>query len=330
MGGRICECCQLDLDLPTRSACRITCGTSSQHRADGQLLPQVDPPTESYSHPMSVPSYNAPTTADVPEPPELAPISAIGQVMHHTATPLSEQRTIVADGPDKAKAKWETLERPIPQIQYGPRWCRFCRINKPDRTHHCRHCGTCVLQFDHHCIWVGQCVGWANHKVWRMREQAEMTVLHDLLLLGNVILFLHAGHSRCLSRSCRRDRRAGRCYHSSVRPDNGSRLIHRSALFGIFTASMFGSHVYLIITGKSTVESFSGQDQSQHESRYLQAQLGFWTGSRDATKVKKKWKAEWGGSEVDERWRVGGAMTLWRQEMGKQWYGWIREFLDCS
>lgn len=97
----------------------------------------------------------------------------------------------------------------------------------------------------------------------------------------------------------------------------------RSALFGLFTSMMYATHVYLIITGKSTVESFSGQDQSQHESRYLQTQLGFWTGSRDAKKAKRKWKEEWGGSNVDERWRVGGALNLWKREMGVKWYEWI-------
>nr|ODO04468.1 vacuolar protein [Cryptococcus depauperatus CBS 7855] len=67
----------------------------------------------------------------------------------------------------KSKAKvrnWREVERPVPFVEYVPRWCQFCEIVKPDRTHHCRHCGTCVLQFDHHCVWIGQCVGWSNHK----------------------------------------------------------------------------------------------------------------------------------------------------------------------
>ena len=86
---------------------------------------------------------------------------------------------------------------------------------------------------------------------------------------------------------------------------------------------MFAQHLYLIMTGRSTVESFAGQDQGQHEARYLQTQLGFWKGSVDAKKARRKWKEEWGGSEVDERWRVGGAMALWKQEMGEKWYEWI-------
>ncbi len=48
----------------------------------------------------------------------------------------------------KGVKDWREVERPMPRLEVGPRWCRFCEVNKPDRTHHCRHCGTCVLQFD--------------------------------------------------------------------------------------------------------------------------------------------------------------------------------------
>lgn len=40
------------------------------------------------------------------------------------------------------------IPRPKPFVPTGPRWCQYCTLIKPDRTHHCRHCGTCVLQFD--------------------------------------------------------------------------------------------------------------------------------------------------------------------------------------
>lgn len=99
----------------------------------------------------------------------------------------------------------------------------------------------------------------------------------------------------------------------------------RSGLFGLFTVTMFAQHAYLILTGKSTVEAFSGQDQSQQEERVLRQQLGFWSNSVDGHKVKRIWREEWGGTNVDERWRTGGAMALWKREMGEQWYEWICE-----
>ena len=33
------------------------------------------------------------------------------------------------------------------------RFCRRCRIFKPDRAHHCGTCERCVLRLDHHCVW---------------------------------------------------------------------------------------------------------------------------------------------------------------------------------
>mmetsp|Transcript_19965 Transcript_19965/g.38690 ORF Transcript_19965/g.38690 Transcript_19965/m.38690 type:complete len:339 (-) Transcript_19965:169-1185(-) len=44
------------------------------------------------------------------------------------------------------------------------RFCSFCTLYKPDRTHHCRICGTCTLRMDHHCPWLNNCVGYANYK----------------------------------------------------------------------------------------------------------------------------------------------------------------------
>ena len=40
----------------------------------------------------------------------------------------------------------------------GVRWCRECRVVKPDRCHHCSSCQRCVLKMDHHCPWLGWCI----------------------------------------------------------------------------------------------------------------------------------------------------------------------------
>jgi len=44
------------------------------------------------------------------------------------------------------------------------RFCRKCRVYKPDRAHHCSDCNRCVLKMDHHCPWINNCVGFANQK----------------------------------------------------------------------------------------------------------------------------------------------------------------------
>jgi len=46
----------------------------------------------------------------------------------------------------------------------GRRFCTFCRVFKPDRTHHCRQTGRCVLKMDHYCNWVSNCIGFRNYK----------------------------------------------------------------------------------------------------------------------------------------------------------------------
>lgn len=44
------------------------------------------------------------------------------------------------------------------------RYCRICKMYKPDRTHHCSVCRRCVLRMDHHCVFVNNCVSFYNHK----------------------------------------------------------------------------------------------------------------------------------------------------------------------
>lgn len=90
-----------------------------------------------------------------PEPSEFAPISSlITNHLQHTPSAVQSSTATLQAPPEEinptkgGKKDWKTIVRPVPRVTIGPRWCRFCQINKPDRTHHCRHCGTCVMQFD--------------------------------------------------------------------------------------------------------------------------------------------------------------------------------------
>ncbi|OCF44824.1 hypothetical protein I317_01313 [Kwoniella heveanensis CBS 569] len=143
-----------------------------------KVVPQSDKPDTSAYPPYPPPpqhsaEYNSDDTQE-PDPSELAPVAnLIGSALYnpdgpsinnHHAGPQSDHGAPVTDQGKKKIRDWQAIPRPVPAVDVHPRWCRFCEIVKPDRTHHCRHCGTCVLQFDHHCLWIGQCVGWANHK----------------------------------------------------------------------------------------------------------------------------------------------------------------------
>jgi palmitoyltransferase len=87
---------------------------------------------------------------------------------------------------------------------------------------------------------------------------------------------------------------------------------------------MLVTHVYLIITGKSTVESFQGQDQSERETALLQREYGYFWNNQEKRKVRLHWKTEWGDTPVDARWRWGSPRQMWEQEMGIARLGWFR------
>ncbi|ORY21741.1 DHHC palmitoyltransferase-domain-containing protein [Naematelia encephala] len=239
-----------------------------------------------------------------PDPSEFAPVrNVVADLLQRT---ISNQPSSSATLPvrsqaeGKKRADWRTIERPVPQIEVGPRWCRFCKINKPDRTHHCRHCGTCILQFDHHCLWIGQCVGWANHKFFIIFNFWAMTFTLFLLIFLCVVTA-----------------------NASTVDGQVIGLLAVSALFALFTSMMLFTHIHLILTGRSTVESFKGRDQHEQESAILQREFGLIGHYSDKRKVLARWKEEWGGSQVDARWRFGSKVAMWRQEMGLSWAGWI-------
>jgi palmitoyltransferase len=86
------------------------------------------------------------------------PTNVVGSALApHSSHQMSSSATLATQRQPTATSKkgkrgdlesGDHLQRPVPRVEVGPRWCRFCEINKPDRTHHCRHCGTCVMAFD--------------------------------------------------------------------------------------------------------------------------------------------------------------------------------------
>ncbi|CAD6570727.1 MAG: hypothetical protein TREMPRED_005979 [Tremellales sp. Tagirdzhanova-0007] len=236
-----------------------------------------------------------------PDPSEFAPIANLVNATLRSSDVPSSSVTL-ADQMPQSKTKnsvvqsrkdWREIERPLPRSDLGPRWCRFCEINKPDRTHHCRHCGTCVMQFDHHCLWIGQCF-FIIFNFWASLFTTFMTVF--LIIVTT---------------------------RSSTIDGQIIALIAISALFCLFTAAMLFSHIHLILTGISTVESFAARDQHQREADVLQREYGYLWHNMEKKKVKKKWNEEWGGSEVHARWKFGTLRQMWEQEMGRNPIGWF-------
>ncbi|WVQ80221.1 hypothetical protein IAT38_002326 [Cryptococcus sp. DSM 104549] len=232
-----------------------------------------------------------------PDPSMLAPAfnlatDAVGNAYPDgTHVPTDAHRE---EAPKKGVRDWREVQRPVPSVDFGPRWCRFCEINKPDRTHHCRHCGTCVLQFDR------QCVGWANHKFFMLFN--FWTLLYCLYIMIFLIV-------------------------TEVKSTNTDGqvigLIAVAAVFGLFTGVMGSSHVELILSARTTVETFRGREQHERENDALQREYGYFWHNMEKRKARKHWKEQWGGSAVDSRWAVGTKRQRWEQEMGKPILGWI-------
>ena len=175
-------------------------------------------------------------------------------------------------------------------------------------------------------MWIGQCVGWANHKVSGRGSACLINlVFHQFQYLRHVGYHVHPDLVIFLATSSNVDGQVIGvvAVFVSYQPFKPSLTIHSSALSCLFTAMMLTTHVNLILTGKTTVESFAAQDQHHREADVLQREYGYLWHSREKRKVRRKWKEEWGGLPVDARWRFGTARQLWEQEMGSNPLGWI-------
>lgn len=105
---------------------------------------------------------------------------------------------------------------------------------------------------------------------------------------------------------------------------SGKRQLTSSAgFFAIFTVTMFPSHVNLILVARTTVESYAGRDQTEMESSVLHKEFGFIWNDHNKRRVKRRWKEEYGGVNVDDRWMVGTYYKRWTTEMGNSPLAWF-------
>ena len=129
-----------------------------------------------------------------------------------------------------------------------PRYCKKCMTVKPDRTHHCASCGRCVLKMDHHCPWLATCVGLRNYKPF-------------LLFLVYVSLFSWLAFGVA----------AFRVWNEVMGPthmEEGLRVVNiillavLGGIIGLVISGFTGWHLYLTLTGQTTIESLE-------KTRYL-------------------------------------------------------------
>ncbi|CAC5414537.1 unnamed protein product [Mytilus coruscus] len=120
------------------------------------------------------------------------------------------------------------------------RYCEKCKCIKPDRAHHCSVCGQCVLKMDHHCPWVNNCVGFTNYKYFVLF--LGYGLLYCLFIaftsLNYFIEFWTGGSSKEAVK-----------FHVLF-------VFFVAMMFGISLISLFGYHIYLTCSNRSTLESF--------------------------------------------------------------------------
>jgi len=120
------------------------------------------------------------------------------------------------------------------------RWCKRCRKPKPVFAHHCHVCDRCVTRMDHHCPWMANCVGHYNYRYF-----------------FNFMFWLWSGcmYSTWMSQPSKFD----------DLPRNGSSKTGIVFMFvlslAIFIAlsCLWGWHVYLVVTGQTTIEFYNNK-----------------------------------------------------------------------
>ncbi|XP_057313532.1 palmitoyltransferase ZDHHC15B-like isoform X1 [Hydractinia symbiolongicarpus] len=120
------------------------------------------------------------------------------------------------------------------------RFCEPCYLIKPDRSHHCSMCQRCVLKMDHHCPWINNCVGWGNYKYFILFLSYSITyTMYVALTSLKYFIKFWSGNSV----------KANSNLHVLF-------LFFVSTMFSISLWSLFGFHIYLTLSNKTTLESF--------------------------------------------------------------------------
>ncbi|KAH8077098.1 zf-DHHC-domain-containing protein [Cristinia sonorae] len=231
----------------------------------------------------------------------LPPVQA-AKASHEVNQPQADE---YQSAPNGAPMMFTRRPSTTPVLLPEYRYCSKCKFVKPLRTHHCRACGTCILKYDHHCPWIGQCVGAHNHKFFiHFLQWAILFCLWTLsTLVANIV-------------------KSGQFPRDDIDPQQIA-IVALSGLFLLFTVSLFGTHLRLILLNWTTVESLNAERMKERESKVL-SRLHAWYQFGAKRRTRKDWDAEWGRIGFEGNlWWLGSARKNWEAVMGDRWYQWI-------
>lgn len=174
-------------------------------------------------------------------------------------SPLTYRPSVTAAGKGSGYSSLPTYENQDSGLPHGmsmvtakstgqPRYCKKCQTVKPDRSHHCSNCGKCVLKMDHHCPWLATCVGLRNYKAF-------------LLFLIYTSLFCWV----CFAVSASwvwTEIMDETQMQEGMRVVNTILLAVLSGIIGLVLSGFTGWHMYLAVSGQTTIESLE-------KTRYL-------------------------------------------------------------
>ena len=100
----------------------------------------------------------------------------------------------------------------------------------------------------------------------------------------------------------------------------------RSGIFGLFTGTMFFTHVRLIRLNVSTVEHVKISNMKERESELLGQMFKFYHFGEKRRTIRN-WDHEWGRlTKEGNIWWLGNARTNWESTMGKNVWWWFCKF----
>jgi len=140
-----------------------------------------------------------------------------------------------------------TTEPASENIPQGWKYCKTCKILRPERSKHCRFCDFCVRDFDHHCPWVGTCVGLRNYREFFLFVWSLVILCFSVCLQSGYVAV------RTLSRKIDKNSE----YQSSGPIALGLSLF--TLLIFLCLVNLGSFHCYLIQRGETTNEQMLGR-----------------------------------------------------------------------